>query len=194
MSIVEPNIYSYAYVTLANNIATVEARIQAVSKAKVRAKYVKREAEGLKNQVTKVEDWNTEPDPSIRIAMQSFVPKWEKKMEDLVDACRELEELVIMNDILADEDVGHEESLNLVSELEDTVYETLELIKAQDKERNLFSTCQDVTSTAKFPVFSGEDHEDFSKFKTEMEAAIISHRVPKQEQIKKLRDCLKWDA
>ena len=46
----------------------------------------------------------------------------------------------------------------------------------------------------KFPGFSGKDEEDFSKFKTEMEAAIISHRVPKQEQIKKLRDCLKLDA
>ena len=170
-----------------------DAREKAVIKAQVLKNNIESKVERLKDQATEVEDWSTEIDASISIAMQSSISSWKKDLDSIVAASNELETLAKINK-MTEEEVAFEASKVAVESLVKTVDEKIKLIKAQDRERNLYSMCKEKTSSIKFPGFSGKSHEDFSKFKTEMNEAFKSHRVSKNEQVKKLRECLKGDA
>ena len=67
-------------------------------------------------------------------------------------------------------------------------------IEQQDNTRALYTLDKSKTDPVKLPVFKGEDHEDYIKFKDEMEKGFVLNRVSKDDQLPKLRECLRKHA
>ena len=81
-----------------------------------------------------------------------------------------------------------------VEELEKNVEEVKETIANEDNERELYSLDPVKVSKVNLPTFGGKDHEDFSKFKEDIEKGFKSNRITRDEQIMKLRECLEGYA
>ena len=64
----------------------------------------------------------------------------------------------------------------------------------EDNERQLYSLDATKVSKVNLPTFEGKDCEDFSKFKVNIEKGFITNRISREEQIIKLRECLKGYA
>ena len=64
----------------------------------------------------------------------------------------------------------------------------------EDNERQLYSLDTTKVSKVNLPTFEGKDCEDFSKFKENIEKGFVTNRISRDEQIIKLRECLKGHA
>ena len=67
-------------------------------------------------------------------------------------------------------------------------------IEVEDKDRGLFSDRKSKTTPTQFPLFSGAPNEDFVDFQSKFDKAILTNRVPKSEQLDKLREVLRGKA
>ena len=63
-------------------------------------------------------------------------------------------------------------------------------MEKEDNKRNLFTLEKDTGAKIEYPKFSGKFSECFLKFKDKMERAFKSNRVPKVDQVDKLREQL----
>ena len=75
---------------------------------------------------------------------------------------------------------------NLEKEMEIAIRD----IKEQDEVRGLYSLSKSKASDVKLPKFGGKPYENFAKFKTEMMKGFKANKVRKEDQVKKLRECL----
>ena len=82
----------------------------------------------------------------------------------------------------------------LVEDLEEEVDEVKKKIITEDNERELYSIDTLKVSKVNLPTFGGKDSEDFSKFKEDIEKGFKTNRISRDEQIIKLRECLKGHA
>ena len=67
----------------------------------------------------------------------------------------------------------------------------VEQLKFEDDKRCLYSLSKSKTASVKLPIFNGDGHEDFSKFRKEMEKGMKINRIRRYDQVTKLRECLR---
>ena len=70
------------------------------------------------------------------------------------------------------------------------VEEAVEAVEKEDTRRNLFSLEKESSSKVEYPKFTGKFSECFVKFQEKMERALKANRVPKMDQVDKLREHL----
>ena len=74
----------------------------------------------------------------------------------------------------------------LVEDLEEGVEKVKENIVREDNKRELYSLDPVKVSKVSLPTFGGQDHEDFSKFKEDIEKGFKTNRISRDKQIIKL--------
>merc|ERR1711954_251061 len=82
----------------------------------------------------------------------------------------------------------------LMEDLEEDVEDVKKKIVTEDNERELYSLDTLKVSKVNLPTFWGKDSEDFSRFKENIEKGFKTNRISRDEQIIKLRECLKGYA
>ena len=119
--------------------------------------------------------------------------KWEEDLEKIVHMMRELKTLKREHDV-EEEEVKCDEVEGLVDDLEEEVEDVKQKIINEDNERQLYSLDSTKTSKVNLPPLAGKDHEDFSKFKMDVEKGFKTNRTSRDAQIIQLRECLKGQA
>merc|ERR1719209_295346 len=67
-------------------------------------------------------------------------------------------------------------------------------IKAADEDKGLYSDRKAKSSPVKLPTFSGSQSEDFLEFLEKFSKAVIANKIPKEDQLDKLREVLSGKA
>ena len=167
-------------------------RKKALSKMQTLHEAIGKDSEKLQDKIYLVKDWKLEDDVSISRDMKK-AEKWEEDLDKIVQMMRELKTLKREHDV-ADREVNCSEAERLVEDLEVEVEDVKQQIVSEDNERELYSLDISKTSKVNLPTFGGKNHEDFSKFKMDVEKAFKTNRTSRDEQIIKLRECLKGQA
>merc|ERR1712208_119647 len=106
---------------------------------------------------------------------------WDKDLKEIVQMMRELKTLQREHDV-EETEIGVERLKKLVEELEEDVEEVKEKIAKEDNERELYSLDPVKVSKVNLPTFGGKNHEDFSKFKEDVEKGFKTNRITRDEQ------------
>ena len=162
----------------------------AMADVKVDAEIVATEGTELADKVNKCVDWTNATNEEIEIAMTGL-EGWELKFAKI----RERSYAVKRNTIkfnLDDTELRRAEAI--VGNLETDLELARDALISEDKNRCLFSLSKSNSAAVKFPHFSGNREEDFSKFRKEFEKVFETNRVRKEDQVKKLREFLRGDA
>ena len=167
-------------------------RKKALSKMKTNAESIESDASKLQDKIYRVRDWKLEDDVAIGRGLK-MAEKWDKDLEKIVQMMRELKTLQREHDV-EETEIEVDRLKKLVEELEEEVEEVKEKIAKEDNERELYSLDPVKVSKVNLPTFGGKDHEDFSKFKEDIEKGFKTNRITRDEQIIKLRECLKGCA
>ena len=165
---------------------------KALSKMKGLEEAIESDAKDLQEKIDEVGDWKQEDDVSIGRGMRK-AEKWDEELGKIVQMMRELKTLQREYDV-DESEVKCEEMARIVANLKDEVKEVKQRIVKEDNERQLYSLDTAKVSKVNLPIFGGKDHEDFSKFKEDIEKGFVTNRTSKNEQIIKLRECLKGYA
>ena len=124
--------------------------------------------------MSKVEDWKVETDLSVSKSVR-IITSWKKELESLTTLSRKFSELVSHHDITEDEVEIH--SIEIIfNRLKIDVKECIDFVEREDEYRELYTLDVSKTEAVKYPNFGGNDGEDFSKFKEDMEKAFVSKR------------------
>ena len=141
----------------------------------------------LSTEILKFDDWGDAPDNDIEIAMNK-VDDWKRKMEKL----REKSYAIQRNTMSFNLDQSTMRSSKaLVNTLSSELDIVVDNIQFEDGKRCLYSQNRSKVAAVKFPTFGGDIDEDFSKFEKEVKKAFSSNRVRRDDQVSKLRECLK---
>ena len=141
----------------------------------------------LKEEFQKYHDWGEASDEEIEIAMKS-IELWKKKYDKLLEMSRSIAKKTSSYCL---DDAKSRTATAFINTLGAEFELSLTDIKHEDKVRCLFSLNKSSTSTIKYPTFSGLDEEDYSLFEKEMLRCFRINRCRREDQVKKLRDCLK---
>ena len=162
----------------------------AIADVKVDAEIVAAEGKQLAAKVNKYLDWSEATNEEIELAMAA-VEGWEKKFAKIQEKGYAVKRNTLKFN-LDDMELRRVDAVmaNLEAEIDIAVDE----ITSEDKNRCLFSLSRSKAADVKLPGFSGNKEEDFSKFRKEFEKGLKTNRVRKEDQVKKLRECLKDDA
>ena len=161
---------------------------KALSKMKGLEEAIESDAKDLQDKIYEVEDWKLEDDVSIGRGMKK-AEKWDEELGKIVQMMRELKTLQREYDV-DESEVQCEGMGRIVADLKNEVKEVKQRIVKEDNERQLYSLDTAKASKVNLPTFGGKDHEDFSKFKEDIEKGFVTNRTSKNEQIIKLRECL----
>ena len=167
-------------------------RKEALSKMKTNEESIEKDVSKLEDKIYCVKDWTLEDDVSIGRGLK-MAEKWDKDLEKIVQMMRELKTLQREHDV-EETEIKVEELEKRVEELEEDVEEVKKKITKEDNERELYSLDKTKVNKVELPTFAGKDHEDFSKFKEDIEKRFKTNRTSRDEQIIKLRECLKGHA
>ena len=78
-----------------------------------------------------------------------------------------------------------------VSKVNDELSTAVTNIKSADEEKGLYCDREKKSSPTPFPIFSGSPNEDFVEFSNKFEKAVIGNKIPKSDQLVKLREQLR---
>ena len=136
-------------------------------------------------------DWSVVDDDAVRKAMNSK-QVWMKKMENLQEEFMKYKTLVSTwcSEDLEDEDSDYSQLKEHVELAKASLEETVKSVEKEDARRNLYTLEKVSGSHIEYPKFSGKSSECFVKFKEKMERAFKANRVPKIDQVDKLRENL----
>ena len=121
------------------------------------------------------------------------VEKWKEKLSKAKKSTIELEGKISGEELdeLSDE-------LSRLKVLVNSASTELDLavtsIKDTDKEKGLYSDRKAKSTPLQIPHFSGSLGEDFVEFQTKFDKAMIANKVPKSDQLDKLREVLRGKA
>ena len=121
----------------------------------------------LEEKLYEISDWSAQDDISVGKGMRE-AKEWKDEMDKVISKVRELKILKMEHQMLETE-VGFEYVERLAKDLESDLKETIESIKNEDTDRALYTLDTAKITHVNFPIFGGKDHEDFSKFKMDME-------------------------
>ena len=123
----------------------------------------------------------------IEVAIGKF-NNWKKRLERIKEKAYAIKRNSDCYDL---DDHRVSSALREVENLEQNLNSAVEQLKFEDDKRCVYSLSNSRTASIKLPVFHGDDHEDFSKFKKEMEKGMRINHVRRYAQVAKLRECLR---
>ena len=191
-NILAPASHSSASIESNASEATTGKRKKALSKMKTLELAIENDAKELQEKIDEVDDWKLEDDVSVGRGMKK-IEKWDEELGKIVQMMRDLQTLQREYDVDEGE-IKCDEMDEVVNYLKEDVKEVKRKIVKEDNERQLYSLDTTKVSKVNLPVFGGKDHEDFSKFKEDVEKGFVTNRTSRDEQIIKLRECLKGYA
>lgn len=116
------------------------------------------------------------------------VDDWKRKMEKL----REKSYAIQRNTMSLNLDQSTMRSSKaLVSTLSSELDIVVDSIQFEDGKRCLYSQNRSKVASFKFPTFGGDIEEDFAKFEKEVKKTFTFNRVRRDDQVSKLRECLR---
>ena len=167
-----------------------QAVTNAMADVKVDAEIVTTEGKERAAKVNKYLDWSEATNDEVELAMAN-IDGWERKFAKIREKFYAIKRNTLKFN-LDDMDLRRAEAV--VGNLETEIELAIEDIISEDKDRCLFSLNKSKAADVKFPYFSSNKEEDFSKFRKEFEKGLETNRVRKEDQIKKLREFLRGDA
>ena len=164
----------------------------ALAKAKSSTSIIKDDLADLTAEYTEHFNWIDAEDSAVQKAMRN-IDKWKEKFTRIRKETRELEGIVNGEDLdeLTDEMTRLKTQ---VSKTETELDEAVKDIKEADAEKGLLTDRRDRTTPVQFPTFSGSPGEDYLEFSTKFEKAIEGNKIPKSDQLDKLREQLRGKA
>ena len=167
-------------------------RTTAVKKANAKRDHILDDIAVLSDKVRTVDDWEATSDLTVGKAMRSAA-SWKKELESITVLYRDFSEAIVQHNMDKLElEISSTEVL--FNKLKLDVKECIKSVEKEDEFRELYTLDASKTETIKYPVFGGKDDEDFSKFKEDMEKALVCNRVSRADKISKLRESLRGDA
>ena len=165
---------------------------KALSKMKTLEEAIEFDAKELQEKIYEVDNWKHADDVSIGRGMRK-TEKWDEEFGKILQMMRDLKTLQRGYDVDGEE-IKCNEMDEVVDDLREELKEVKQKIVNEDKERKLYSLDTTKVSKVNLPMFGGEDHEDFSKFKEDIGKGFVTNRISRDEQLIKLRECLKGNA
>ena len=137
------------------------------------------------------DSWETVNDEGIKKAMHSK-SDWSQRIKSINEDFHKYKTLAStwQPESLDNEESDFSQLKDQVELAKSAVEETLDAIDKEDSSRSLFTLDRNVTSKLDYPTFSGKYSECFIKFKQKMERALRANKVPKVDQVDKLREHL----
>ena len=175
--------------TAANTITSSDKVKEALAYIDVDYDIITSEGDQLKEEFTEFE-WDSATDSEIEIALKK-VDDWNKRYEKLLNKKYDIQRRVKIHDL---DDTKLKAATTYVNTLGAELEVKAAEIKFEDEERCLYSLNRTKTSTVRLPAFSGQDDEDFSIFERDIKKGFVTNRIKKDDQVKKLRECLKGHA
>ena len=164
---------------------------QAVKNASVNlevdADIICEDGKNLAAEVNKFDDWGAAEDHEIEEAMGK-IEVWKKRFDKIMDKGWAMQRNTKSYDL---DDSLMMSSMALIETLECEMNMAIEHIVFEDDTRQLYSLAKSTTASVKLPIFSGEQSEDFTRFRKEMEKGFKTNRVKRFDQTSKLRESLK---
>ena len=180
--------------TLSLTKSTDEARLknQATCEARGKISNIKLDLEDITSEYGQYLDWEIAENHEVEVAMLSL-KKWKDKMMKVRKELSTLKGTIEAHEIeeLKDElECLSRQVTKTGTELE----EAIKQIKAADKDKGLYSDRKAKASPVKLPTFSGNQNEDFLEFLEKFSKAVIANKIPKEDQLDKLREVLSGRA
>ena len=164
----------------------------ATAKAKSNLALIRQDLEDLNAEYSEHRDWMEADDADVEKAMgslRSWRDKLSKAKKDTIEVEGKItgEELTTLS---ADLD-----RLKItLSATETELTSAIENIKEADVEKGLYSNRKAKAVPVQLPIFSGAPGDDFSEFQDKFEKAVVANRIPKSDQLEKLRESLRGKA
>jgi hypothetical protein len=152
----------------------------------VDAEIIATEAKKLSKEVNKFPDWGDASNEEIEAAMNN-TEEWTKRCNRIREKVFSIKRNVLKFNL---SDMQLKVSTALVNTLESEMCMAIDNIKFEDNKRCLYSNSKSKATDVKLPTFDGNHFDDFMKFKKEMLNGFKSNKIKKDDQIKKLRECL----
>ena len=175
-----------------SDLRTTRERKVSLAKAKSNLETIKHDVSELNKEYSEHRDWSEADDSEVEQAMGK-VEKWKEKLSKAKKSTIELEGKISGEELdeLSDE-------LSRLKVLVNSASTELDLavtsIKDADKEKGLYSDRKAKSTPLQIPHFSGSLGEDFVEFQTKFDKAMIANKVPKSDQLDKLREVLRGKA
>ena len=165
---------------------------KAASKAKCSMSTIKQDLQELTEEYSEHNDWEEAEDYDVQKAMGN-IKAWKEKLSKVKKDTAMLEALVTGEDL---DDLSDDLSrLKVqVSKVNDELTTAVTNIKSADEEKGLYCDREKKSSPTPFPIFSGSPNEDFVEFSNKFEKAVIGNKIPKSDQLDKLREQLRGKA
>ena len=180
--------------TLSLTKSTDEARLknQATCEARGRISNIKLDLEDITTEYGQYLDWEIAENHEIEDAMSSL-KKWKEKMMKVRKELSTLKGTIEAHEI---EELQEELAClsRQVTKTGTELDEAINQIKVADKNKGLYSDRKAKSSPVKLPTFSGNQSEDFLEFLEKFSKAVIANKIPKEDQLDKLREVLSGKA
>ena len=141
----------------------------------------------LSSEINKYADWGEATDHEIETAMNR-IDMWRRKFDQIKEkgwAIQRNTRIFDLNDQIM------RSSMGLVNTLGAELDLAIENVEFEDETRCLYSTNKSKAANVKLPMFGGGPEEDFCKFEKEVMKGFVTNRVRRDDQVRKLRECLK---
>ena len=166
----------------------------ALVEARAKASSILFDVEELDKVVNKTRDWKNASDYTVKKAMRNIV-EWKEEMKKIIETKREFMILVGKNEFTENDDVKEDRVEREVEDLKADMDAAIISIENEDNFRALYTLdTTPVRDPVKLPKFSGKDGEDFHMFKQEIDRGFVHNRIPRANQLSKLRECLSGAA
>ncbi len=163
---------------------------KAQASVEIESEDIRAKVKALAEEFNKVNCWSNAEHHVVETAMGQ-TKSWRSKLEKLKDNVKEVKK---------DTRVYNRDTVPLtlataaLNSAEGELDYVIDQIEHEDQARGLYSQSQTKAANIAFPIFSGQDGEDFVKFKKDMENALRVNKVMREDQAKKLRENLRSDA
>ena len=133
-------------------------------------------------------DWELAEDHEVETAMTD-IKEWECKFKEIKKERITIKSSISRHDIHdLDQDVS---TLDLrITRTETELSDAIRSIKEADISKGLYTNRKTRPTPIKLPTFSGRSGEDYLDFQEKFQKAAISNKIPKGEQLEKLREGL----
>ena len=165
-------------------IKKVEAKLDAIMEDLVK----------LSSRASKVDDWSVATDLMVQRAMKEN-EKLMSEFDKINAVMRDVKELMAEFDLdeVRDGICLQECEIKLI-EVSKEVEATIKSVEEQDDVRELYSLDEAKVDKIKLPTFSGDESEDYEKFKSDLLKGFAQNRVTQADKLAKLRECLFGEA
>ena len=174
-----------------DNRAAKERKV-ALATSKGKLTLINQDLEYLNAEYTKHLDWSEAEDAEVEKAMKNL-SKWKETLHKIRKDTVELEAKIEGEGL--DELVTEFARLKTkVSTSKSELETAISSIEDADVDKGLYSDRKTKSTPLQFPQFSGNPSEDLVEFQTKFEKALVANRIPKCDQLDKLKEVLKGKA